>query len=67
MSLENLIDFVSDFEARFGAKPTRIGLKHDDFNNLEKSLEDQSKYSYTACYQNGSRIRMLGLEVYPCR
>lgn len=64
MSLENLIDFANDFQAKFGAKPTRIGLTRDRFEYLEKELEQQAPVKYTACYLGNARIRVLGMEVF---
>lgn len=64
MNLENLLDFVSDFEAKFGAKPTRIGLTKDRFEHLEKQLENQAPVKYTACYLGNARLRLLGMEVF---
>jgi hypothetical protein len=64
MSLENLLDFVNDFEAKYGAKPTRIGITKDRFEYLEKQLEDQAPVKYTACYLGTAKIRLFGTEVF---
>ena len=67
MSLENLIDFANDFEQKFGAKPTRIGLPRHRFEYLERELENQAPVKYTACYLGKAKIRIFGMEVFCSR
>jgi hypothetical protein len=63
LKYKDYVEFLQKFEKRFGTKPKKVGLPSPEFRELEKDLEDLAPVPYSANYNSGERVFLLGVEI----
>lgn len=68
MTIENLLNFISDFEAEYGRPPSCLKISERGFDELARSV-DNGRYQWTASLRSvGDRVvkkvKLFGVEVY---
>ena len=68
MTTENLLNFISDFEAEYGRPPSCLRISEEGFTELANSV-DGGHYQWSASLRSvGNRaikkMKLFGVEVY---
>ena len=67
MTIENLLNFISDFDAEHGRPPTSLKISEAGFEELANSV-DSGKHPWTGSFRsiNGKtlkKVKLFGVEV----